>query len=315
MRCIDAGRARFAPALMTIMLAAACADAPTAPPAARAPSPPRPLASLSSSADASALTIWDEDGTRYTLYPSLSEIHASDGTVFELTATELADAMNAFLAAYEGDQTSNALASPPLPSEPGCGVVLDGCTPEYGYSVGGPGPEPVPDDGTWPTPTPDTVIVRRVDPGAATPPSGGEGASYFVGSCQDIATAIYDANLRHRASRGAVINVLKTAVAVTVASNNFDLRIKIANIQGLGFKLETAAHDQLTRTTQLNVLATLYSAYGCWSSSWGSAGTVGGTPVPPPSPLFRNCRKEFWEVYLNGAYVLREVFVCEYYMD
>jgi len=318
MRCTHSGRALAAPALTFILLLGACADAPTSPPSPRAPAAPRPQAGLSSYTNGSELTVWDEDGTAYTLRPSLSEIHSSDGTVFELTPSELADAMTAFVAAHEGDQTSNALAAATEPRNGECAVVPTACL-EYPYDAGGPVPTPVPLDGLSPLPPPGVggFVARRAESGDSLPSADFDADRLqYLGSCVDIANAIYDATLQHRESRGAVLNVLKSAVSLTVATNGFSLRVKLANFQSLGFRLENAAHYQLTRTTQLNILAGLYGAYGCWYGGWGS-GSVGSSYLVPPPPVYRSCRREMWFISVDGGstWTQREVQVCEYYMD
>ena len=322
MRCTHRGRALAAPALMLVSLLSACSDAPTSPAVSRSPEPRRPLASLGSYTDGSSLTVWDAAGTGYTVIPSLSEIHTTNGYVFVLNASELADAMTAFVAAYEGDRAANALASAPPPRS-GCGPVITDCPPEYAYSLPGGAPAPIPYDGVSPLPPPSVggLLVRRADrvAPAALPTTDFDGAGLqYVGSCADIAGAIYDATLQHRSSRNAVLDVLKGALAVRVAAAyESGLKVSLANIQGLGFKLETAAHEQLSSTTQLNILATLYSAYGCWGGSWGSAGSVGGSYFPPPAPVYKLCHRETWEVSTDGggSWAPQEVTVCEYYMD
>jgi hypothetical protein len=290
----------------------------------RSPSPHRPAASLGSYTDGSSLTIWGYDGIGYTIVPSRSEIYATDGNVFELDASELADAMTAFLAAYEGDRAVNSLASAPPPNID-CRVLIDGCPPEYAYSVPGAGPAPIPGDGGVPLPPPPAsgFVVRRADPTTAAtlpslPAADFDAADLQYVGCSDIAGAIYDATARHRTSRDAVINVLKGALVLRAAvAYETGLKISLGSIQGLSFKLELAAHEQLTSTTQLNILATLYSAYGCWGGAWGTPGSVGGTYFPPVSPVYKTCHTEVWDVSADGGrtWSSRAVQVCEYYMD
>lgn len=326
MRSTVTGRALAAPALLLIALAGCADDGPTSPTRARHVPRTAPLASFASAVDAATITVYDDYGVGYTLDPARAEIRSSDGYIFELTASDLANATTAFVGAYEGDRAASTLAAaPPPPTSTDCELGLSTCDHQWDVSDGGASPF-VPEEGAESStaPSPSGVLIRRSDAGApgaplAAAPDADLGAAplYLAGgSCQDIAGAIYDATVNHRATRDGVLNVLKGAAAVTVTSVSYGIRIRLANIQGLAFKLEVAAHDQLVATTQLNVLATLYASYGCWTGSWGS-GTVGGTSVAAPSTISKVCHTETWEISFDGGntWSKQEVQVCEYRMS
>ncbi|MFL5580809.1 MAG: hypothetical protein ACJ8AO_10575 [Gemmatimonadaceae bacterium] len=326
MRSTVTGRALAAPALLLIALAGCADDGPTSPTRARRAPPTAPLASFASAVGAGTVTVYDDYGVAYTLDPARAEIRSSDGYIFELTASDLANATTAFVGAYEGDRAAGTLAAAPPPTtSTDCELGLSTCDHQWDASDGGGSPF-VPEEGAASStvPAPSGVLIRRSDaaaPGAplAAAPDADLGAAplYLAGgSCQDIAGAIYDATAHHRATRDGVLNVLKGAAAVNVTAVSYGIRIRLANIQGVAFKLEVAAHDQLVATTQLNILATMYASYGCWTGSWGG-GTVGGTSVAAPSIITKVCHSETWEISFDSGntWNTQEIQVCEYRMS
>lgn len=321
MRCPLTGRTLLASALLSSSLAlAGCADdGPTSPATPRAPRTPVPLASTSSDTDGATVTLWDDYGTGYTLDPVRSEIRVTNGYVIELTSDELADALNAFQAAHESDRAANTFAYAASPTDPYCDLGREMCEWHLDYSLGAPGTAPLPGDGAGVVAPPAAGFVfARATAGELAPslpgPDGGAGPLYpTYWSCADIATAIYDATARHRTTRRNITSVLAGAITLRASVQDGQLRFNLASLSGIAWKLELAAYDQVTSSTQLSILASLYNAYGCWGSPWGSAGVNTATMRLTPT-VEKVCHTETWMMHRDGeeSYIWVNVQVCEY---
>lgn len=280
----------LAPVILSCALAA-CGDAPTMP-RDPLPAPARSSASFASTLDVGSgtITLWDEGGVGYTLDGARSEIRVTDGSTIELSQSDLATAVNAFVMTLEGDQLSRSLAASPPPTNTACELGWETCERNDLFLV---------DGGGLP------VIGAPVD--------GGEQTSFLTqSSCRDIAMSIFDASQTHRQRRTEVTEAYHVAPRLGVGS--VGLRVRFSDLPGAAQRAEVAVANQAKSTTQLNVLAVLYSTYNCWSNSW--PGAVGSTTIPGMPGFTKVCRTSTEDFELsNGIIVRREVTVCEVRMQ
>lgn len=154
---------------------------------------------------------------------------------------------------------------------------------------------------------------RRTESGVATMADGD-----WPSNCLDIATAIYEKMPEYNNSRTVYTNVLQD-LWPPVGWENGAPRIKLKDYPEVLVALGTAFHRMQSAELELNIMAGLYSASGCWNNTWqdfggvGSSGGGGGGSLGGGYTLV--CHSEVWEISYDGGVTWQffaEVSVCEY---
>ncbi|MBA3579260.1 MAG: hypothetical protein H0W42_04670 [Gemmatimonadaceae bacterium] len=138
-------------------------------------------------------------------------------------------------------------------------------------------------------------------------------------NCLDIATAIYEKMPEYNNSRNTYTNTLKD-LWPPVGWEDGSPRIKLKDYPEVLVALGLAFHRLQSAELELNIMAGLYRASGCWDNTWqdfggvGSAsGSGGGGALGGGYSLV--CHSETWEISYDGGvtwYFFAEVSVCEY---
>ena len=137
-------------------------------------------------------------------------------------------------------------------------------------------------------------------------------------SCLDIANAMYGATLRFRSARDIALHLFREWARdlIEVDPATGAPRFRAPNPAQWGMDLSMASIHLATVQLELNVMATLYRAQGCWTGSWPglAGGGFGGGGGVGYSIL---CHSETgWEISVDGgaswAALDAPVLVCEY---
>ena len=308
---------------------------------ATAPTDPSPTFRKQSTATASTITIWAENGDAYTLDPSALEIRASNGVAIELYPEDLPAAVTAFVAIHDGDalltSTQNSPPPPPSPSE--CGLEKCPATGDMNVMVGGfsvsatpalsvsppadPGPKgrfPKWNGKTYPT----SIILKR----SHSPPernigrmqtdlapsviTGLEISPYLVvngWNCSQIYGAIVGSFPTYLASRLDAVTLLGAVAASAARFENGRLVVKRPNVERLLVQLGAAATSAMIDKTAMAFMVTMYNSYGCHQIFVGgfNGGSLGGG-------LRLVCSPQTWIISGDGGSTWQEVKVslCEF---
>lgn len=299
-----------------------CTEAPTSP-----DSPLRPpvKALLATSAETgSGITVWDASGLSFTLNVANREIQRGDGLVIELSPEETAQAASAFLTIVAGDQIGGAMEldcyNNPRPAcvepyrvmldEPSTSAVITRLSGSHPSSQKG---------GRF-----GTHVLRRGPMGRRPPRDNGSpfGVEAMSGdwpsSCLDIATAIYEKMPEYNDSRNVYTNTLKE-LWPPLDWEDGSPRIKLKDYPEALIALGLAFHRLQSAELQLNIMAGLYTASGCWNNTWQDFGGVGSSSGGGGGSLGSGydlvCLIETWEISYDGGvtwYYYGQVSVCWY---
>lgn len=290
---------------------------------------PSAMQSGASVDNGSSVTVWDASGFAFTLDIDRKEIRGQDGVIIGLTAAETAQAASAFLTIVAGDRITAAIESTPPPE--------DECPPDEPTCLD-------PMASAFEGPSTSTVVIRLVNSRAGVGEGGRFGSRLvrraptrrlpkrtsresgvqtmstrdWPSNCLDIANAIYEAMPAYDDTRKVYLNVLKELWPFFSFENGAP-RTSLNEYPEIAMALGTAFYRLQAAELQLNIMAGIYSASGCWNNTWQDAGGPGSTTNTEGSigggAYDMDCRIETWEISYDGGltwYFYADVAVCEF---
>ena len=270
---------------------------------------------LAPSSATSSITIYDDNGIGYTFDPDAAVIRVSSGETITLSPERAASAANAFQTVALGDQLEADLANLPP----------DDCVPTEHTAC--PNSGDVSDDGFG-----GGVVLRYVGTDSKSHRGGrfgfrqrvhsGHGSrpgrasvdevtttSHFGYPCSDMRNAIMETIPVWREKRKFLSNTLAKIRDLLVSGIPGWETIPEAVAA-----YDQAAYELIRVEIGLWIMASQYSANGCWEREFPASWSSGGYGQSIGSGAYVVCVKEHWDISFDGGrtWSTHEVSVCSY---